>query len=172
LYTEYLKSRIELANSLIKDFNPAITCLSLCRQKNLCKQTNIDCPQNCNENIASYQYLRKRTLRMLLICTERGCTNIDTCIDDQLTMVYNEINDRELDVLESICLDLCDENLRCTLIQPEMGLCKEFCVKNWAPLGGKGINALKQCFAKGKCKSSRACYQKLMKMPIHPQNVD
>jgi|GEM_PF-5377632 len=172
LYTDHLKSRIELANNLIKDHNPAITCLSLCRQKNLCKQSNSDCPQYCSDNLATFQYLRKRTLRMLLICTERGCTDIDGCINDQLTMVYNEINDRELDVLEGICIDLCEENLRCTLIQPEMGLCKDFCVKNWSPLGGAGINELKQCFAKKQCKVARDCYQRLMKMPIHPQNVN
>ena len=172
LYTKYLKSRIELANVLIKDHNPAITCLSLCRQKNLCKQADLDCPQFCSDNLPSYQYLRKRTLRMLLICTERGCTDINVCIDDQLTMVFNEINDRELDVLENICGDLCEENLRCTLIQPEMGLCKDYCVKNWSPLGGQGINALKQCFAQRDCKASRECYQTLSKMQIHPQNVN
>ena len=172
LYTEYLKSRIELANALVKDYNPAITCLSLCRQKNLCKQAELDCPQFCNDNLLSYQYLRKRTLRMLLTCTERGCTDINLCLEDQLTMVFNEINDRELDVIENICGELCEENLRCTLLQPEMGLCKDYCVKNWAPLGGLGINALKQCFAERNCKAARDCYQVLSKMQIHPQNVN
>ncbi len=168
LFVKEFADKLETLNQTIELGEPGLVCMALCRGQVKCPSGESDCAKKCVAEALNYNLLRKKALKTILTeCRAAECGTLEKCLKTALNEVSSNFTDNEAEAMDKICRDFCEDNIKCLIIDAEIGACINGCPKALGPLNEKGLKEFKICFKEADCEKAKKCFKALWKMPVH-----